>query len=114
MKIQTIMRYIFLSILMLCGLSCWHDNTQTSFFFHPISSQQSGLTFSNDINEDDKFNALDYEYLYNGGGVGIADFDLNGYPDIFFSGNMKSSRLYLNKGNWQFQDITETSGNSYL
>jgi hypothetical protein len=53
---------------------------------------------------------LNYEYIYNGGGVGIGDFNNDSLPDIFFSGNMVSCKLYLNKGNMRFADVTDAAG----
>ncbi len=78
--------------------------------FEMVSSEHSGLTFSNTITENETLNILDYEYLYNGGGVGIGDFNSDGLPDVFFTGNMVNSRIYLNLGNLKFKDITESSG----
>ena len=55
-------------------------------------------------------NILDYEYLYNGGGVAISDFNGDGLEDIFFTGNMVSNKLYLNRGEWSFDDVSVVSG----
>jgi len=53
---------------------------------------------------------LNYEYIYNGGGVGIGDFNNDSLPDIYFTGNMVANALYINKGNLKFQDITKEAG----
>lgn len=75
-----------------------------------VDASESGIAFANTITENDSINVIDFQYCYNGGGVGIGDFDNNGFPDIVFSGNQVSSALYLNMGNLQFEDITEASG----
>ncbi len=78
--------------------------------FEQITSAQSGISFNNRIVENDSLNTIDFIYVYNGGGVGIGDFNNDGLPDVFFTGNMVSNRLYLNKGQLVFRDITEVSG----
>ncbi|MBK5271634.1 MAG: VCBS repeat-containing protein, partial [Bacteroidia bacterium] len=78
--------------------------------FSSLSSSQTGITFSNRISDNDSFNILDYLYYYNGGGVAIADFNNDGLADIYFTSNQQSNKLYLNKGNFKFEDITEKSG----
>ena len=78
--------------------------------FEKVDPDHSGITFSNRITENDSMNILDYEYIYNGGGVGIGDFDNDGLEDIFVSGNMVANALYLNKGDFKFQDISEEAG----
>ena len=81
-----------------------------STLFEEISSSQSGITFNNKIVEDDSINPLDVVNIYNGGGVGIGDFNHDSLQDIFFTGNMVPCKLYLNKGNFKFEDITEIAG----
>lgn len=78
--------------------------------FQLLEASKSGIHFSNDITENDEVNVLDFQYCYNGGGVGIGDFNQDGLPDIVFSGNQVSAALYLNQGALSFQDITKTSG----
>jgi hypothetical protein len=59
------------------------------------------------IVETDSINQLDVENVYNGGGIGIGDFNNDGLPDLFFTGNLVSCKLYLNEGNFRFRDITD-------
>ncbi len=78
--------------------------------FREIKGDKSGIHFNNQIKEDNELNVLHYEYIYNGGGVGIGDFNNDSLPDIYFTGNMVSNKLYINKGNMQFQDVTDAAG----
>ncbi len=78
--------------------------------FHLLPVRQSGITFSNLIPEDEYFNIISYEYIYNGGGVGIGDFNNDGLQDIFFSGNLVKNKLYLNLGGLKFRDVSGESG----
>src|SRR5690606_5838833 len=74
-----------------------------------LPASHTGIDFNNVIQESDTFNILTEEYIYNGGGVGVADFNNDGLQDLFFTGNMVSNRLYLNKGELRFEDITENA-----
>src|SRR4030081_2837817 len=78
--------------------------------FHQVSSSHSGIHFNNRIAENDTMNPIDVTNIYNGGGVGIGDFNNDGLQDIYFTGNLVSNKLYLNKGNLKFDDITDTAG----
>lgn len=78
--------------------------------FSRVSSSQSGISFSNTIAESDSLNILNAANIYNGGGVAVGDFNNDGLTDVYFSGNMVSNKLYLNKGELRFEDITETAG----
>jgi len=90
-------------------MRCKHvTNEHTRFTL--LTSDHTNLTFSNNITESDSLNILSYEYLYNGGGVGVLDINNDGLHDLFFTGNMVPGKLYLNKGNLVFEDITESSG----
>ncbi|HJW30774.1 MAG TPA: VCBS repeat-containing protein, partial [Saprospiraceae bacterium] len=75
-----------------------------------LSGTETGITFSNTVNETNWLNILTYFYFYNGGGVAAGDINDDGLPDLYFTANMGSNRLYLNKGNLKFEDITEKSG----
>jgi hypothetical protein len=78
--------------------------------FELLDPSRTGITFSNTLPEDTTFNILNYLYYYNGGGVAVGDINNDGLPDLYFSSNRGSNRLYLNKGNYQFEDITERAG----
>jgi hypothetical protein len=78
--------------------------------FELLSSDITHIDFVNQLSYDADFNIFTYRNFYNGGGVAIGDINNDGLPDIFLVGNMVPSRLYLNKGNFQFEDITEKSG----
>ena len=78
--------------------------------FRQVASSHSGIHFNNKIIQTDSINVLDFENVYNGGGVGIGDFNNDGLQDIYFTGNLVSNKLYLNKGEFKFSDITEKAG----
>ncbi|GMN06949.1 VCBS repeat-containing protein [Croceitalea sp. MTPC5] len=84
--------------------------TDQSRLFHSIDSSKTGIEFNNLVTESDELNILDYLYFYNGGGVAIGDINNDSLPDIFFTGNQVKNKLYLNKGNLQFEDISSTAG----
>src|SRR5919108_3101058 len=78
--------------------------------FKLLSPEETGVAFANTITTDDSVNVQTDVYVYNGAGVAIGDIDNDGLSDLFFSGNMVSSRLYLNKGGLRFEDVTQTAG----
>lgn len=78
--------------------------------FERLPSSTTGIHFLNEITETDSVNVLDLSNIYNGGGVGIGDFNNDGLQDIYFTGNEVPNRLYLNKGDFRFEDITATAG----
>ncbi|MBO0931967.1 VCBS repeat-containing protein [Fibrella aquatilis] len=82
--------------------------------FTHLSPDETGVTFANTVTENADQNVLTYEYHYNGGGVAIGDINNDGLPDLYFSGNQVSNKLYLNRtqqpGQFRFDDITETAG----
>src|SRR5205814_4715613 len=91
-------------------LNCGRQSAGAPPLFRLLSQAQTGVTFANTITTSDSVNVQTNVYLYNGAGVAVGDIDNDGLPDIFFAGNMVSSRLYLNKGNMRFQDITQHAG----
>lgn len=87
-----------------------HRDSVTTDIFSKLPPSTTGITFANVVRPDLDINVLNYAFMYNGGGVGIGDINNDGRPDILFTGNMVSSRLYLNKGDMQFEDITDSAG----
>jgi enediyne biosynthesis protein E4 len=78
--------------------------------FKLLTAAESGIDFRNDVKETKAFNYFRYSYMYNGGGVSVGDINNDGLPDIYFTANQGSNKLYLNKGNLRFEDITEKAG----
>jgi len=85
-------------------------NKKPVTLFTSLPAGYSGIDFQNNISDNDSFNILDYVYYYNGGGVAIGDINNDGLPDIYFTSNRESNKLYLNKGNLRFEDITSKAG----
>jgi len=88
--------------------SCNHK--QQNRLFTRLSAAESGIHFNNEILDSDSSHSFINEFGYMGGGVGIGDFNNDGLKDIFFTGNQVSCQLYINKGNNQFDDITQKAG----
>lgn len=78
--------------------------------FEQYEYKDTGINFSNTLSISDSLNALVFEYVYNGAGIGVADFDQDGLMDLFFAGNQVSSEIYRNLGNLKFENITAGSG----
>ena len=78
--------------------------------FRKVSPSSSGIHFKNELKYSDSLSVLEFEYMFNGSGVALLDVNKDGLQDIMFGGNMVSSRLYLNKGNLEFEDITQKAG----
>jgi hypothetical protein len=87
---------------------CGHGRQKA--LFTRLNPDESGIHFRNDLSDEDSSASFINEFGYMGGGVGIGDFNNDGLKDIFFTGNQVSCRLYINKGNNQFEDITEKAG----
>ena len=93
--------------------SCKEENNTLSFkdekttVFTSIPEHHSKIDFINKVEENLDFNFLNYTYIYNGGGVAVGDINNDGLEDVYFTSNQNSNKLYLNKGNFIFEDITE-------
>jgi enediyne biosynthesis protein E4 len=98
---------IFLVAIYIAFLSSCADK-QTLFRLVPHT--ESGIDFENRLSPTDSLNILNFEYFYNGSSVSVGDFNNDGLSDIFFSGNMVSNRLFINKGNLKFEDVSKIAG----
>ncbi|MGB3464899.1 MAG: VCBS repeat-containing protein, partial [Cyclobacteriaceae bacterium] len=91
-------------------LSCETEEGRHTSLFEDIAGEKSGVVFSNDLTFDKDFNIFTYRNFYNGGGVGLGDINKDGLLDIYLSGNQVGNKLFLNKGDLTFEDITEKAG----
>jgi len=98
---------LFIPLLWYTG--CGREATDLPLF-RLLPQEQTGVSFANTVTTNDSVNVQSDFFVYNGGGVAIGDIDNDGWPDLFLAGNMVSSRLYLNRGNMRFEDITERAG----
>jgi hypothetical protein len=104
------MNKLIFSILIIC-LVATACKKQPDTLFKLLPSSQTNIHFVNHISDNAKPGILDYLYYYNGGGVAVGDINNDGLPDLFFTSNQKGgNKLYLNKGNYQFEDITQKAG----
>jgi enediyne biosynthesis protein E4 len=113
---------LFLSVLLLLSVSCnsgtaassdpdsaRSEDTNTKLF-RLLSSAKTGIEFTNILNETNEINFYQWDYLYNGGGSAIGDLDNDGLPEVYFTGTISEDKLYRNKGNLTFEDISNRSG----
>lgn len=104
MKIRHLL--YFCSLLVLCCENTPKETKATPKLFTLLSSNDTGIDFNNIIKDDKDKNIFAYANFYGGAGVGVGDFNNDGLQDIFFAGNMVPDKLYLNKGNLVFEDVT--------
>lgn len=102
------MRYLALLLVGAFTFSCTYQ-TQPPLF-KILNSEASGIDFNNRLVEDDTINILDNEFVYNGSGVAIADLNNDELPDLIFTGNQVANKIYLNRGELQFSDISKEAG----
>jgi len=98
---------IYLFSVLIIVASCGNDSVS---LFSKLEADQTGISFANNLTETHKYNYFTFPYMYLGGGVAIGDFNNDGLEDIFFTGNMVANKLYLNQGDFTFEDISQNAG----
>lgn len=104
------MKYCCLIGLVIFSSACRTDSAEDAAASLFSLMEHTGIDFSNDVVDKEDMNIFNYRNFYNGSGVAIGDINNDGLPDIFFAANMGMNKLYLNKGEWQFEDITLKAG----
>ncbi|MGB5227377.1 MAG: CRTAC1 family protein, partial [Eudoraea sp.] len=107
MKMKIVIAAIGLVLMLIIGCDNSEKNT---VLFQSVAPQNSGLNFTNQLSENDSINILDNEFVYNGSGVALGDLDGDGLDDIFLTGNQVDNKLFLNKGQLKFIDISADAG----
>ena len=106
---RTIFRLpFFLCFTLLLAISCSTKKEGQNKVFEQMT--KTGIDFTNTVKNNPNFNIFSYRNFYNGGGAAIGDINNDGLADVFFTANMGSNKLYLNKGNWLFDDISAKAG----
>ena len=102
--------FITFIFLFICVQSCDKEEIIPETRFTLLTSEETRINFSNDIKDQKELSIFQYANFYGGAGVGVGDFNNDGLQDLFFAGNLVPDKLYMNKGNLQFEDITESAG----
>ncbi|KAA0989806.1 VCBS repeat-containing protein [Dyadobacter aurulentus] len=95
--------------LLLASFSC-ETTEKPEGLFKELDASETGIDFVNKVEDSEDVNIFNYRNFYNGGGVAIGDINNDGLADIYFTANMGENKLYINKGNWKFEDVTEKAG----
>src|SRR5688572_10578622 len=100
------------TILACFFLSCKNhqDPENKNAMFRMMTSSETGITFNNSVKDTPELNIFNFRNFYNGAGVSVGDVTNDGLPDIFFTANQGNNKLYINKGNWKFDDVTDNAG----
>ena len=106
-KTRSLLNIVLVGSLLLNGCK---NNRIKGTLFQELSPEATGISFQNTVVQDGENNVMNYIYYFNGGGVAVGDINNDGLSDIYFSGNQVSNKLYLNKGDFEFEDITEKAG----
>lgn len=103
---NSMIRYLIVLLTIFQSCTTNHSSENTRFTL----MENNGIKFTNTVTGDAQFNIFSYRNYYNGGGCGVGDINNDGLPDLFFSANMGPNKLYLNKGDFQFEDISAKAG----
>ena len=106
MKCSAKSNIIFKLFLFILIFSCSKEEKTTNTLFTQVNNANTNILFKNNVKENLYFNFLNYGYIYNGGGVAVGDINNDGLEDIYFTSNQESNKLYVNKGDFEFKDIT--------
>jgi hypothetical protein len=104
------MRYLPGLLVLLGLLACRKSDTPRDPLFESLPASQTGVDFVNAVHDDKQLNIFNYRNFYNGGGVAIGDVNNDGLADVFLTSNMGDNTLYLNRGNWRFEDVSKQAG----
>lgn len=102
--------FLIYSIIMFTVVRCSSSERQQAPLFTSMAPDHTGIDFENNLPFDEDFNIYTYRNYYNGGGAGLGDINNDGLIDVYLTGNIAPNRLYLNKGNFEFEDISEKAG----
>jgi hypothetical protein len=97
-------------IVLLISCNSHESGENPDALFKLLPASETGIHFNNQVKDTKEYNIFKYRNFYNGGGVAIGDVNHDGRPDIFFTSNQHENQLYLNKGNWKFEEVAEKSG----
>ncbi len=101
---------VFSFAWLLIAVGCGRRDTASNTLFTRIDAKQSGISFVNQLDQDENLNTYTFKNFYNGAGVALGDINSDGLTDIYFCGNTRANALYLNKGDFKFEDITQKAG----
>lgn len=103
--------FVFAFVFSAAIIACQSDqNSDGDSIFIPLNEQETGISFVNQLDYTEEFNVYTFRNFYNGAGIGVGDFNRDGLEDLFFAGNQVDNALYLNKGNFEFEEVTTTAG----